>query len=119
MLTNKTQLVSIFLSRGMLQFYVKLFLILFVGFQLIEMAGTRVSKIDVTRAKLYLKGVITNPESLIISYEYCVKQGHYEAAEVDLKLAISLMEIHGANQNKINKYIEILNKLQTKKVAAE
>lgn len=72
-----------------------------------------------TKVKIYLKGVITNPESLFQASLDLEKNGRIDDAILDMKLAISLVEVGNFSPTTKSRYAIRLKNLEEKKMASE
>lgn len=83
---------NFFLNERMIEFYLKAFIVIF-ALSIVSVVFIKAIKIDdESLVKIYLKGMIVNPESLIISYEKNLSAGKVDKALIDLRLAVGLME---------------------------
>lgn len=100
------------INKDTIQFIIKAGIVLIVGSSLIFQFRYTLRNYDPTeKVKVYLKGVISNPEALIIAAEINIERKKYNDALVDLKLAKSLNKINKLETNKIDLEITKLEKI--------
>lgn len=103
---------DIFFSQNMIRFILKLFLVIcaikYATYSIESIGKKDDSAVPI---KLYLKGLIVNPEALIISYERNISNGKVSQAKDDLRLAISLLESGGFSAEKVKLYKQKLLEL--------
>lgn len=108
----KINYIEYLINKELIQFIIKAGIVLIVGSSLIFQFRYTLRNYDPTeKVKVYLKGVISNPEALIIAAEINIERKKYNDALVDLKLAKSLNKINKLETNKIDLEITKLEKI--------
>jgi hypothetical protein len=102
----KIDYINIFFNKRFLEFIKKLIAIyiVFIGFTYFlfyKFESKSVEKYQYGIVKIYLRGLITNPETFIMSSDVYYKNGNFKNSMNDLVLAIGIYEKNGNNPEKV------------------
>lgn len=115
----KINYISIIFNASYVRFLIRLFSIYIVFISLSGILITKLNnkiyqKYEYTIAKIYLKGLIYNPEALIISSDIYYRENRYEKSREDLILALGIYEMNGAYPEKVKELRSRINYLDRK-----
>lgn len=115
----KIDYINIFFNNKFLDFLKKLIAIyiVFIGLTsllLYKFQSKSEQKYQYSIVKIYLRGLITNPETFIMSSDVYYKNGNFLNSRNDLILAIGIYEKNGNNPEKVKELRKKVHQLNQK-----